>query len=200
MGSSENDGGHKHGDRRFKNMHLLFTTFNEDIAKKIQNLITQITTSNHTIPSNETLVVFFGFGSWDIHWRSFSSFFNTVHLVINSLKELVQKTYEYNFRFIYMTHPSIWDDSLCWCHLYPDNMSPKTINSFSIAASNRFFLDGIKDIESNLSIFNFFDMTISRSNLVRDHVHYLGGPELTTDGSVGKMAVNTLLSTICPNI
>ena len=150
--------------------------------------------NNNGTNSNQT-VLLFGFGTWDLLFGNLSTYhkiFPRLNQAISKMKQLSETS---NVRWIYITLPSAWDDTKCFCKNFP---AKRQINMFSTAVINAFTIQELKKSGLKFEVFDFYTLTAHRNNEVRDRVHYLLEPVeykgYRIDGSVGRSATDVLLT------
>ena len=105
-------------------------------------------------------------------------------------------------RWIYITIPSTWDNSKCFCKVSMNGNHPFA-NIFSTAAINVFTIQELKKSGLEFETFDYNSLTVHRNNEIRDLIHYLIEPNIhkrqTAYGTVGVAVTDVLLTQLCPN-
>ena len=188
--TEENDTGESEASQLNKDTKMTVEDVNEGDGVKYLD--------NNGTNSNQT-VLLFGFGTWDLLFCNLSTYhkiFPRLKQAISKMKQLSQRS---NVRWIYITLPSAWDDTKCFCKNFP---AKRQINMFSTAVINAFTIQELKKSGLKFEVFDFYTLTAHRNNEVRDRVHYLLEPVeykgYRIDGSVGRSATDVLLTQLCP--
>ena len=157
--------------------------------------------SNHG-RNDKTTVVFFGFGTWQLSRVNFSSYFDTFPPIRKTFLKMAQFSRGSNTRWIYITIPSTWDNSKCFCKVSMNGNHPFA-NIFSTAAVNAFTIQELKKSGLDFETFDYNSLTVHRNNEIRDLIHYLIEPIIdngqTVYGTVGVAVTDVLLTQLCPN-
>lgn len=185
----------KWNDNHFNNLHYIHAGFITTITKVIHNLLASY---NKFEGFFKPTVVILGFSSWDLQIRSFSDYFKAFHLFEKILPGMVQLSKVSNIKWIYMTRPSVWDNSTCVCDAYRKGRNIPNI--FSVAAINEFTIQKLRELGLDFQVFDYYTLTVHRNNEVADHIHYLYEWLGSVQGSVGTMATDVLLTQLCPSV
>ena len=150
--------------------------------------------------NGKTTVVLFGFGTWQLSRVDFSSYFDTFPSIRQTFSKMVQFSNRSNIRWIYITTPSIWDNSKCFCKVSMNGNHPFA-NIFSTAAINAFTIQELKKSGLDFETFDYNSLTVHRNNEMRDLIHYLIEPTIhngqTVYGTVGVAVTDILLTQLC---
>ena len=152
--------------------------------------------------NGKTTVVLFGLGTWQLCRIDFSSYFDTFPSIRQTFSKIVQFSNSTNIRWIYITTPSTWDNSKCFCKVSLNGNHPFA-NIFSTAAINAFTIQELKKSGLKFETFDYNSLTVHRNNEIRDLIHYLIEPTIhngqTVYGTVGVAVTDVLLTQLCPS-
>ncbi len=195
-------------DSSFRNLFLHMVNYNDSVAKSLAAFLEAIKKATFNVSAasssgrsmgitevNNTVIAF-GFGSWELQFHNLTSYIDTVHLVISVIKNIQHFTRHLNIKWIYMTHPSAWDDSACFCTITFMHNPKNPLNIFSTAAANQFTIQQLRRTGVKFDVFDFHSLTVHRNNEAVDYAHYLTNPG--QPWSVGQQAMDILLTSICP--
>ena len=194
----------------FKKLKLRFKR-SEDIQGNNRTLGTEASTLRDPVTKNDSksdgggqnkMAVLFGFGSWELQIHNLSSYFDTFDIIRETVVAMVKASKMADIRWIYMTHPSVWDNSECFCSSL--NLRKTIPNMFSAAVINAFTIAEFKKAGLEFDVFDYYTFTSHRNNEVVDAVHYLLEAVKYQGrlwyGPVGTAAVDVLLTQLCPNV
>ena len=186
-------------NQHYKKVSLSWITYNWEVKKALEMFVQKYTKiiKEKKISHNKKALVLFGFGSWSLQLHNISDYFKTFPILKPTIRQMVHLSKVSNIKWMYITRPSVWDNSPCICNIY--NQEQKIPNIFNVAAINEYTIRTFKELGLQFEIFDFYGLTVHRNNEVVDVCHYVVGGNGSVLGTVGLSATDVLLTQLCPN-